>query len=147
MTFRRSIATVIGPTPPGTGEIQPATPRTASKSTSPTVIFVPSGPAIRLMPTSITTAPGFTQSAPTRRGTPQAAMITSHSRASRGSSGVNLLVECTVASSRIRRTAIGLPTMLLAPTTTQRLPRSSMPVCSIISSAASAVHGTRLRRP
>src|SRR5436309_13439175 len=35
--FDRSIAIVIGPTPPGTGEIASALGRTASKSTSPTV--------------------------------------------------------------------------------------------------------------
>src|SRR5690606_41124069 len=34
--FWSSIAIVIGPTPPGTGVIQPAFSRTASKSTSPT---------------------------------------------------------------------------------------------------------------
>ena len=60
---------------------------------------------------------------------------------------VNLLVETTVASARIRSTAIGLPTMFEAPTITQREPRSSTPVDSIISTDASAVHGTRLRRP
>src|SRR5256885_7305683 len=35
--FERSIAIVIGPTPPGTGEIASTFGRTASKSTSPTV--------------------------------------------------------------------------------------------------------------
>ena len=59
---------VIGPTPPGTGVIAPATSRTASKSTSPTR---PS--SVRFTPTSITAAPGFTQSAFTRRGEPTAA--------------------------------------------------------------------------
>src|SRR5262245_30381234 len=34
--FSRSIAVVIGPTPPGTGVIIPATSLTSSKSTSPT---------------------------------------------------------------------------------------------------------------
>ena len=34
--FTSSIAIVIGPTPPGTGVIAPATSLTASKSTSPT---------------------------------------------------------------------------------------------------------------
>jgi len=34
--FLMSIATVIGPTPPGTGVIQPATSETLAKSTSPT---------------------------------------------------------------------------------------------------------------
>src|SRR4051812_36073801 len=50
--FSRSIAMVIGPTPPGTGVIQPATGLTAVKSTSPA-----SDPsARRLMPTSTTQA-------------------------------------------------------------------------------------------
>lgn len=34
--FRISIATVIGPTPPGTGVMKPATSLAAAKSTSPT---------------------------------------------------------------------------------------------------------------
>src|SRR6201747_488816 len=71
-TFRNSIVTVIGPTPPGTGVIQPAISFTGSKSTSPTVLnaglpfslsaWTPSGPrtGTRLTPTSITIAPGFT---------------------------------------------------------------------------------------
>src|SRR5207302_5046049 len=54
--FSRRSAIVIGPTPPGTGVIQPATSLTASKSTSPA--SVPS--ARRLMPTSTTHAPGLT---------------------------------------------------------------------------------------
>ena len=41
MQFSSSIAMVIGPTPPGTGVIQPATSFTASKSTSPASL--PSG--------------------------------------------------------------------------------------------------------
>jgi SAM-dependent methyltransferase len=57
--FCSSIVTVIGPTPPGTGVIAPATSATPSKSTSPT--RRPS--AVRLVPTSITTAPGRTMSA------------------------------------------------------------------------------------
>ncbi len=45
---------VMGPTPPGTGVIAPATSRAASKSTSPTR---PS--PVRFTPTSITVAPGL----------------------------------------------------------------------------------------
>ena len=48
---------VIGPTPPGTGVIAPATSAALAKSTSPTSL-----PSTRLMPTSITVAPGFSQS-------------------------------------------------------------------------------------
>src|SRR5437588_6138589 len=56
--FRTSIARVIGPTPPGLGVSQPATWATAG-STSPT-----RRPSRRFTPTSITVAPGRTQSGP-----------------------------------------------------------------------------------
>src|SRR5438045_5359404 len=62
--FDMSIAIVIGPTPPGTGVIFDATSRTDSKSTSP-CSFDPAlavGSVTRFVPTSITTAPGFTMS-------------------------------------------------------------------------------------
>ena len=62
-------------------------------------------------------------------------------------SRVNLLPLVTVASARISSTATGLPTMLLAPTTTQCAPRSVTPLASTSSTTARAVHGTRLRRP
>src|ERR671916_190490 len=45
--LRSSTAMVIGPTPPGTGVIAPATCEAAAKSTSPTSL-----PSTRLMPTS-----------------------------------------------------------------------------------------------
>ena len=67
--FLRRRATVIGPTPPGTGVRKPAARDASRKSTSPTrrwpLFFVASGMA--LIPQSITTAPGFTQS-PARAG-------------------------------------------------------------------------------
>src|SRR5829696_359886 len=56
--FTSSIAIVIGPTPPGTGVIAPATCFAASKSTSPT-----NPSSVRFVPTSITVAPGRTMSA------------------------------------------------------------------------------------
>jgi hypothetical protein len=62
----------IGPTPPGTGVIALAISLTASKSTSPQRTS-----STRLMPTSITTAPGFTKLASTIRGRPTAAIRTS----------------------------------------------------------------------
>src|SRR5262249_53075344 len=73
--FASSIAIVIGPPPPGTGVIAAATSATASRSTSPTK---PS--SVRLVPTSITTAPGLTASAPISRGTPAATTRTSARR-------------------------------------------------------------------
>ena len=57
----RRQAIVIGPTPPGTGVIAPATGATLAKSTSPAMTGLPSGPGTRLIPTSITVAPGLTQ--------------------------------------------------------------------------------------
>ncbi len=65
--FWRRQAIVIGPTPPGTGVMARARSCTSSNATSPTrrVLGFPLGstPASsRLIPTSMTTAPGFTQS-------------------------------------------------------------------------------------
>jgi hypothetical protein len=59
--FSSRQAIVIGPTPPGTGVTARAWP-SASVTASPTIRDPPFAPATRLMPTSITTAPGFTQS-------------------------------------------------------------------------------------
>ena len=53
---------VIGPTPPGTGVMAPATLTASAKSTSPTSLPLPSGFTMRLMPTSMTMAPGLIQS-------------------------------------------------------------------------------------
>ena len=55
--FSISMAMVIGPTPPGTGVMSAARSRAAANSTSPTSL--PS--AMRLVPTSMTTAPGLIQ--------------------------------------------------------------------------------------
>src|SRR3972149_2111915 len=51
--FERSMVTVMGPTPPGTGVIQEATSFTASKSTSPTMRLplLREGSGTRLFPT------------------------------------------------------------------------------------------------
>ena len=59
-----SVAIVIGPTPPGTGEIQPATWLADANSTSPQ--STPSG--VRVMPTSSTIAPGLIHSPETNFG-------------------------------------------------------------------------------
>ena len=70
----KTAAIVIGPNPPGTGVIAAAFCDTPSKSTSPTVLKLPglSLSGITFMPTSRTTAPGFTQSAFTACGLPTA---------------------------------------------------------------------------
>ncbi|RNC81429.1 MAG: hypothetical protein ED559_06450 [Phycisphaera sp.] len=147
MALLSRAATVIGPTPPGTGEIQPATWLTSSNATSPTVLVAPSSSLTRFTPTSTMIAPGLTMSALTSSGTPAAAIRMSAFRVSPGMSGVCTLQEITVASARIRSTARGLPTTLPAPTTTATLPLRSISVDSIIRIAARAVQGTRLDLP
>ncbi len=71
-----SMQMVMGPTPPGTGVIQPAFCNAWLKLTSPTSLYPDfldaSGTA--LMPTSITAAPGFTQSPVTYSARPHAAI-------------------------------------------------------------------------
>ena len=141
------MATVMGPTPPGTGDTQPASWATSSNATSPTVRCLPSASVTLLIPTSITTAPGLTMPAVMSPGLPTAEMSTSAVRVSSSIPGVYRLVEITVDAARMSRTATGLPTMLLAPTQTHRVPRRSMPVDSIISITASAVQGMSDRRP
>src|SRR5262249_61614158 len=66
-------AMVIGPTPPGTGEIEPATSATSANATSPTMRERPPAGVTRLTPTSMTVAPGLTQSRRTISGRPTAA--------------------------------------------------------------------------
>ena len=75
MVFLINIATVIGPTPPGTGVIEEHIGATRSKSTSPTKRnpdFLESG--IRLIPTSMTETPSLTISGSTKLGLPIAAI-------------------------------------------------------------------------
>lgn len=60
---------VIGPTPPGTGVIRPATCDASSKATSP---MLPG-----LYPASTTTAPGLSHEPRTKHGLPTAAMTMS----------------------------------------------------------------------
>ena len=89
---------VIGPTPPGTGVIAPATAAALSKSTSPTSFVFPST-SIRLMPTSITVAPGLIQSPFTISGRPTAATTMSARRTTPGRSRVREWAIVTVQLS------------------------------------------------
>ncbi len=103
----RSIALVIGPTPPGTGVIAPATSSTASKSTSPTRPV-----SVRLTPTSMTVAPGLTWAGPISPGTPTAATRMSASLVTSARSEVRECAIDTVASAprSASISARGLPT-------------------------------------
>src|SRR5204863_3190290 len=93
MVFTNSMVMVMGPTPPGTGVIQPATSETPAKSTSPQSL--PS--SLRFMPTSITTAPGLTISAVSMLRLPTAATTISAWRVWCARSGVALWQIVTVA--------------------------------------------------
>ena len=112
---------VMGPTPPGTGVMAFAFLLTSSKSTSPQRPL-----SVRLMPTSMTTAPSFTISAVMNFGLPMAAKTKSASRHTWARLAVLEWHTVTVAlpnfPGRMRREAKGFPTMLDLPTTTARLP-------------------------
>ena len=147
-----------GPTPPGTGEIQPATSRTASKSTSPTSRLLPSC-SMRLMPTSITTAPGFTMSAVIRFGRPTAATRMSARRVWSARFSERLWQSVTVASPPCprrppivglllaSRSASGLPTMSLRPTITAWRPAVCTSASISIRCTPAAVQGMNRGRP
>src|SRR5690606_19222643 len=60
--LRSRTAMVMGPTPPGTGVIAPQCAMASAVATSPTILDLPSSSAgTRLMPTSMTVAPGLIQ--------------------------------------------------------------------------------------
>mmetsp|Transcript_194 Transcript_194/g.427 ORF Transcript_194/g.427 Transcript_194/m.427 type:complete len:292 (-) Transcript_194:8-883(-) len=120
---------VMGPTPPGTGVMAPATGLASSKSTSPTSLkpdfLVASG--MGFVPTSMTAAPGFSHEPFTILGFPQAATTISASRTTASMSLVLAWQMVTVASLLFSSIATGMPTMFERPTTTARLPLMSMP--------------------
>ena len=106
---------------PGTGVIADATRRADSKSTSPT-----SAPSTTLIPTSTTTAPRRSMSPRIRPGWPTATTRISASFTCRARSRVREWQTVTVAFSRTRRNAAGMPTTADRPMTTARLPSISI---------------------
>ena len=102
---------------------------------------LPSG--VRLMPTSMTIAPGLIMSPVTRRGLPVATTSTSARRVCPARSRVREVQMVTVALRWSSMSAIGLPTMLLRPTTTASRPSSATPdadpACAM---HPAGVHGT-----
>ena len=139
---------VIGPTPPGTGVIRPATAAASSKATSPTTRVLPcaafsgSREGTRLMPTSTTVAPGLIQSPRIISGRPTAATRMSAVRHRAGRSRVREWAMVTVQLSPSSSWAIGLPTMLERPTITAFSPDSSPSSCFSSIRQPSGVHGT-----
>mmetsp|Transcript_106347 Transcript_106347/g.343050 ORF Transcript_106347/g.343050 Transcript_106347/m.343050 type:complete len:245 (+) Transcript_106347:459-1193(+) len=125
--FFMSMAMVMGPTPPGTGVMAEATALASAKCTSPTrrwpLFFVASSTA--LMPTSMTTQPGFSQSPRTNSALPMAATTMSAPRTCASMSRVREWTTVTVASMDCSNAATGMPTMFERPRTTAFLPRMS----------------------
>src|SRR5215831_18510068 len=85
---------------------------------------LPPSPGTRLIPTSMTVAPGLIQSPRTISGRPMAATSTSARRQTEGRSLVREWVMVTVAFSAKRSCATGLPTMFERPATTASRPAS-----------------------
>src|SRR5712692_1235618 len=159
-----SMAMVSGPTPPGTGVIAPATSAT-SGWTSPTSTnpfsrnwasfegnfakrrSASAALVIRLMPTSITAAPGRTQPGSTIAARPMAAMTMSARRTTSGRFRVFEWQMVTVAFACISSSAMGLPTMSLRPTTTASAPSIRIPLRRRISIAPAGVQATSPGRP
>ena len=146
---------VIGPTPPGTGVICAAISDAAAKSTSPTRRVLPlplssrpfSGASMRLMPTSITHAPGFTQSPLTSSAMPTAATKISAWRHMAGRSAVREWAIVTVQFSLSNNCATGLPTKLERPIMTACLPLSSPNVSLARITLPKGVHGVSACSP
>src|SRR4029077_12868012 len=147
--FLSSIAIVIRPTPPGTGVMADATSATGANATSPTIRYPLAWVAssTRLMPTSITTAPGRTISAVTNSGLPIATIRMSAERQiprrSRDFEWQIVTVASPPLPGWIRRLAMGLPTMLDRPTITALAPLGSIPDRSSISCTPYGVAGRR----
>ena len=100
---------------------------------------------MRLMPTSMTTAPGFTQSALTISGRPTAAMRISARRQIAGRSLEREWAIVTVALEFFATSsiAIGLPTIMDRPITTASAPLVSIPEISNNFMHPAGVQGTK----
>mmetsp|Transcript_38594 Transcript_38594/g.46686 ORF Transcript_38594/g.46686 Transcript_38594/m.46686 type:complete len:260 (+) Transcript_38594:83-862(+) len=143
--FLRSIAIVMGPTPPGTGVICEATCFAPSKSQSPTSLYpaflVASSTA--LVPTSMITAPGLIHSFLTICAWPQHAIMMSAVLTTASGFGVREWTMVVVASALFRSMAAGIPTILLRPTTTAFFPEISTPERLRSSMQPLGVQGTK----
>ena len=129
----------MGPTPPGTGVIAPATFLTDSKSTSPQSL--PS--ALRFIPTSMTVAPGRTMSPVNTFSRPTATTMMSALRVCDAKSRVLELQMVTVAPACKSIIAIGLPTIFDAPMTTAFAPQGEILWYSSIFITPYGVHARR----
>src|SRR6202035_18987 len=140
-------AIVIGPTPPGTGVIAPATSTASAKLTSPTMRDLPPSTVSRLIPTSMTVEPGLIQPPRTNSGRPMAANKRSARPHRPARSRVRECAMVTVAFSASRSCTSGLPTMLERPITTASSPLSD--ACTALASLMqpTGVHGANAGNP
>ena len=150
--FAISIAIVIFPTPPGhrRDERRDLARRLERHvADEPRARLLASASGIRFMPTSITTAPGFTMSPVTISARPAATMRMSARRvcareiaraAVAHGHGRVAPPGCTISA------AIGLPTMLLRPTITHSAPASSRRTSASMYSTPAGVHGAKPSR-
>src|SRR5690606_6934145 len=123
-TLDRSIARVMGPTPPGLGECQEDLAM-ASAAMSPATLDLPvSGSVTRLTPTSTSATPSLTRSPVTMPGTPAAATMTSAVRVCAARSRVPVWHRVTVAlpALRVSRRPMLRPTVVPRPMTTTSAP-------------------------
>ena len=102
---------------------------------------------MRLIPTSITVAPGLSQSPLTMFARPTAAITMSAPRTMAGKSAVRLWATVTVQLSPSRSSAIGLPTMFDRPMTTAFLPARSPSSARSNLRQPSGVQGTNPSSP
>ncbi len=119
--FSMTMATVIGPIPPGTVLIYEAIGETSSKYTSPQAF-----PHTKVQPTSITTAHDFTYSRVISPGFPAATIRISAVFVISLRSLVFELQIVTVAHALIAMRLIGFPTILDRPIMTTFFPISSI---------------------
>jgi hypothetical protein len=119
--FSMRVATVMGHTHPGTGEIPSAIFSTDAMFTSPHAF-----PSIKVQPTSIMIESGFTMSHVIYPGFPIATMSISAVRVISERCGVALLQLMTVAHAFMSMSAIGFPTIFDRPITTTFFPRTSI---------------------
>mmetsp|Transcript_31537 Transcript_31537/g.54376 ORF Transcript_31537/g.54376 Transcript_31537/m.54376 type:complete len:225 (+) Transcript_31537:131-805(+) len=150
--FLHSMAIVIGPTPPGTGVMYEHLGAHSSKFTSPFMTYSFISPVLvlmlgslfltRLIPTSITTAPGLIQSPRTYSAIPTAAMMISAFRHFSAVSFVREWQHVTVPFIDCSSAQTGIPTMLDRPSTTQFFPLTLMSYRWSNSMQPAGVHAT-----
>ena len=114
---------VIGPTPPGTGVIAPAIWRASVNcDVADKAMAASLAAGTRLMPTSITVAPGLIQSPRTISGRPTAATSEIGAADDGGRSRLRECAIVTVQFAASSNCATGLPTIFERPMTTASRP-------------------------